>query len=173
MGFVALDALSTPGRTLLADPERAAAALRAALPDPIGHVLLQADLTAVAPGPLEPELERELGLVGEVESAGGATVYRFTEATIRRALDAGRTAAELHQLFATPVGDAGAPGADLPGRRRGPQARAATRRRGGIVPAQRRRGADRRGARLSGRRASWSCAGSRRPWRCRRCRWPS
>jgi hypothetical protein len=39
--------------------------------------------------------------VGEVESAGGATVYRFTEATVRRALDAGRTAAELHDLFAS------------------------------------------------------------------------
>jgi len=39
--------------------------------------------------------------VGEVESAGGATVYRFTETTVRRALDAGRTAAELHELFAT------------------------------------------------------------------------
>lgn len=101
LGLVALDALSTPGRTLLAEPDRAAAALRAALPDPIGHILLQADLTAVAPGPLEPALERELGLVGEVESAGGATVYRFTEATIRRALDTGRTAAEVHELFAT------------------------------------------------------------------------
>ena len=101
LGVVALDALSTPGRTLLADPARAAAALRVALPDPVDHVLLQADLTAVAPGPLEPELERELDLVGEVESAGGATVYRFTEATVRRALDAGRTAAELHELFAT------------------------------------------------------------------------
>lgn len=101
LGVVALDALSTPGRTLLTDPARAAAALRVALPDPVDHVLLQADLTAVAPGPLEPELERELGLVGEVESAGGATVYRFTETTVRRALDAGRTAAELHDLFAT------------------------------------------------------------------------
>ena len=101
LGVVALDALSTPGRTLLADPARAAAALRVALPDPVDHVLLQADLTAVAPGPLEPELERELDLVGEVESAGGATVYRFTETTVRRALDAGRTAAELHELFAT------------------------------------------------------------------------
>ena len=101
LGVVALDALSTPGRTLLTEPARAASALRAALPEPVGHVLLQADLTAVAPGPLEPELEHELDLVGEVESAGGATVYRFTEATVRRALDAGRTAAELHELFAT------------------------------------------------------------------------
>ena len=92
---------------LIGDPGRAASALRAALPEPVEYVLLQADLTAVAPGPLDPELERELDLVGDVESAGGATVFRFTEASVRRALDAGRTAAELHQLFAkrsaTPV----------------------------------------------------------------------
>jgi Helicase conserved C-terminal domain len=82
-------------------------ALRATLPEPVDHVLLQADLTAVAPGPLETALARELDLVAEVESAGGATVYRFTESTIRRALDAGRSAADLHELFArrsaTPV----------------------------------------------------------------------
>ena len=106
-GIVALDALSSPGRVLIGDPGRAASALRAALPEPVEYVLLQADLTAVAPGPLDPELERELDLVGDVESAGGATVFRFTEASVRRALDAGRTAAELHQLFAkrsaTPV----------------------------------------------------------------------
>ena len=101
LGVVALDAVSTPGRALLTDPGRAAAALRGALPDPVDRVLLQADLTAVAPGPLDPELERELDLVGQVESAGGATVYRFTEDTVRRALDAGRTATELHELFAT------------------------------------------------------------------------
>jgi hypothetical protein len=34
-----------------------------------------------------------------VESPGAATVYRFTEAGIRRALDAGRTADELHALL--------------------------------------------------------------------------
>jgi hypothetical protein len=101
LGVVALDAVSTPGRVLLDDPARAGAALRAALPDPVGHVLLQADLTAVAPGLLDPELERELDLVADVESAGGATVYRFTETTVRRALDAGHSAAELHELFAS------------------------------------------------------------------------
>jgi hypothetical protein len=107
LGVVALDALSSPGRALLTDPAAVGAALRATLPDPVDHVLLQADLTAVAPGPLEPELARELDLVAEVESAGGATVYRFTEATVRRALDAGRSAADLHELLAkrsaTPV----------------------------------------------------------------------
>ncbi len=77
------------------------------LPQPLDHVLLQADLTAIAPGPLETELARELSLLADVESTGGATVYRFSAASIRRALDAGRSAAELQELLArrskTPV----------------------------------------------------------------------
>ncbi|HXV93832.1 MAG TPA: helicase-associated domain-containing protein, partial [Pseudonocardia sp.] len=107
LGVVALDALSTPGRVLLTGPGGVAAALRSVLPPPVDHVLLQADLTAVAPGPLEAGLARELALVADVESAGGATVYRFTESSVRRALDAGRSASDLHDLLAarsaTPV----------------------------------------------------------------------
>ncbi|AEA27856.1 hypothetical protein Psed_5729 [Pseudonocardia dioxanivorans CB1190] len=107
LGVVALDALSGQGRVLLTDPGKAAAALRDALPEPIDHVLLQADLTAIAPGRLQPDLAAELALVADIESAGGATVYRFTEASIRRALDAGRTADDVRALLtarsATPV----------------------------------------------------------------------
>jgi hypothetical protein len=40
-------------------------------------------------------------LVADVESAGAATVYRVTEDTVRRALDAGRSAADVHELFRT------------------------------------------------------------------------
>ncbi|MEV6121904.1 helicase C-terminal domain-containing protein [Streptomyces sp. NPDC052077] len=93
--------------------ERAAAAARAArllaplLPEPLDHVLLQADLTAVAPGPLERPLADVLGVLADVESKGGATVYRFTPGSVRRALDSGRTAADLHAFLAahsrTPV----------------------------------------------------------------------
>jgi hypothetical protein len=36
-----------------------------------------------------------------VESTGGATVYRVSDASVRRALDAGRSAADLHALFRT------------------------------------------------------------------------
>jgi hypothetical protein len=102
IGVLALGALTTAGRALLADdPAAAVNAMGTALPEPIDHVLVQADLTLVAPGPLRPELARELALVADVESAGGATVYRVTEATVRRALDTGRTAADLHELFTT------------------------------------------------------------------------
>jgi hypothetical protein len=62
-------------------------------------VLLQADLTAVAPGPLAPGVAGDLSLVADVDSRGGATVYRFSDTSIRRALDAGRTAAELLEFL--------------------------------------------------------------------------
>jgi hypothetical protein len=102
LGVLALGALASAGRALLDEGAAAAAAvLLTALPEPVSHVVVQADRTVVAPGPLEPELQREIGLVADVESAGGATVYRVTEDTVRRALDAGRSAADLHELFRT------------------------------------------------------------------------
>lgn len=84
-----------------------AAALADLLPTPVDHVLLQADLTAVAPGPLEKRLARQLALLADVESRGGATVYRFAAGSVRRAFDAGWSAAEVHNFLAgssrTPV----------------------------------------------------------------------
>lgn len=95
-----------PDRLLpLPAAEQAAAGAAAArllaplLPEPLDHVLLQADLTAVAPGPLRRPLADVLGVLADVESKGGATVYRFTPASVRRALDAGRTAADLHAFL--------------------------------------------------------------------------
>ncbi|MGV9428467.1 helicase-associated domain-containing protein [Streptomyces sp. NPDC003656] len=92
----------------LATATAAAARLLAPLlPEPLDHVLLQADLTAVAPGPLRRPLADVLGVLADVESKGGATVYRFTPGSVRRALDAGQTAADLHAFLAehsrTPV----------------------------------------------------------------------
>jgi hypothetical protein len=100
LGLTALGGLSTAGRALLAGDDAAAArALGPRLPPPLDHVLVQPDLTVVAPGPLERDLARDLALVADVESTGGATVYRVSEASVRRALDAGRTSSELHELF--------------------------------------------------------------------------
>ncbi|MGP3977581.1 helicase-associated domain-containing protein [Streptomyces sp. 8N114] len=92
-----------------ADATRAAVAKALAphLPEPLSEVLLQADLTAVAPGPLERDLSAFLSVLADVESKGGATVYRFTPGSVRRALDTGCTAADLHAFLAehsgTPV----------------------------------------------------------------------
>jgi hypothetical protein len=75
------------------------AALDKLLPPPVDHVLVQADLTVVVPGPPEPGLAAELAMVAEHESAGGASVYRVTRDSIRRALDAGHTAGDLRAMF--------------------------------------------------------------------------
>jgi hypothetical protein len=100
LGLAGRGGLSSFARLLLQGQDREAArALRDLLPDPVDHVLVQPDLTVVAPGPLERDLARELALVADVESKGGATVYRITEATVRRALDAGRASSDLHELF--------------------------------------------------------------------------
>ena len=102
LGIVGRGAIASPFRTLLAgdDEDAVVAAMTRVLPAPIDHFLLQADLTVVVPGPLERDLAEKLAAVATVESAGAAMVYRISEPSVRRALDAGRTAGELHALFA-------------------------------------------------------------------------
>ncbi|OBK90961.1 helicase-associated domain-containing protein [Mycolicibacter sinensis] len=108
LGVLGRGAISSPGRALLAGLSNGAAepaalaavsAMTKALPEPIDHFLVQADLTVVVPGPLKRELAEELGVVATVESAGAAMVYRVSEQTIRAALDVGRTGAGLHAFF--------------------------------------------------------------------------
>lgn len=104
VGLVGRGAISTAGRALLEqDLEQGDAAvidaMTRALPTPIDHFLVQADLTVVAPGPLERRLADELNAVATVESAGAAMVYRVSEQSIRHALDIGKTADALRNLF--------------------------------------------------------------------------
>ncbi len=121
LGVTALGALTGYGRALVADatdgdgrdplgigpdgnrspgaPSPAAQALDRLLPAPVDHVLVQADLSVVVPGPPEPDLANELAAVADQESAGGASVFRVTAESIRRALDTGFAAGDLHALF--------------------------------------------------------------------------
>jgi hypothetical protein len=69
------------------------------LPKPVDHILIQGDNTAIAPGPLEHEVAQELALIADVESRGGATVFRFSEGSIRRGLDHGRTGDEISKFL--------------------------------------------------------------------------
>ena len=103
LGVVGRGAISTPGRALLdeaVDPAVAIDAMTRALPKPIDHFLLQADLTVVVPGPLQRDLAEELAAVATVESAGAAMVYRISEQSIRHALDIGKTRDWMHAFFA-------------------------------------------------------------------------
>lgn len=98
VGLVGLGALPAYARALLAGDDPAPA-LDALLPPPIDHVLIQADLTAVAPGPLERSFAHRLGLLADVESRGGATVYRFSADSVRRAFDSGWSAIEVKEFL--------------------------------------------------------------------------
>ncbi|MEV5744418.1 helicase-associated domain-containing protein [Microbispora rosea] len=107
IGVTGLGVPSSHGRAVARGDGTAAGLLGPLLPEPVDHVLLQADLTAVAPGPLTTDLGRRLALMADVESKGGATVYRFSEQSVRRALDAGHSADDLLTVLerhsATPV----------------------------------------------------------------------
>ena len=106
IGLVGRGAISTPGRALLnealepgADSSTAVDAMTRALPKPVDHFLVQADLTVVVPGPLQRDLAEDLATVATVESAGTAMVYRVSEQSIRHALDIGKTGDWMHALF--------------------------------------------------------------------------
>lgn len=81
--------------------EDAALLVRDALPEPVSHVVLQADLTAVAPGYLQPEVARGLLRMATPEGQGPATIYRFSADSIRSALDAGEDAPSILAFLRT------------------------------------------------------------------------
>ena len=93
LGITGQGALSTFGSNLLNEKEELE--IESALPKPVDHILIQADNSAVAPGPLTPELASEMGTIADIESRGGATVYRFSDSSIRRGLDHGKTGDQI------------------------------------------------------------------------------
>ncbi len=99
LGLVAHGALTPLGHALLAtspaDPEVLRSHLRELLPPPVEQAHFQADLTAVVPGPPSAALASLLSSVADRESEGHAVTWRFTPASVRRALDAGHGAADL------------------------------------------------------------------------------
>ncbi|HEX2417698.1 MAG TPA: helicase-associated domain-containing protein [Micromonosporaceae bacterium] len=100
LGVTGLGGLTSYARLLIGSgPEDTTEALAKLLPEPVSHILVQADLTVVVPGPPEATLAAELSLTADPESAGGAAVYRVTPASVRRALDAGMTGDDLQALF--------------------------------------------------------------------------
>lgn len=80
------------------------------MPERSGTLILQSDLTAIAPGPLTPDTAGELALLADRESTGIAGVRRFTRTSLRRALDAGWTGERVrtwwsqHSMTGVPQG---------------------------------------------------------------------
>ncbi|SNR91616.1 Helicase conserved C-terminal domain-containing protein [Streptosporangium subroseum] len=123
LGLVALDTITDLGRALAGldtaagdetddstpivenDPLLVECSTRA-LASVRRSALFGADLTAVVTGPPSSELAELLDRAAERESRGAASVWRFTPASVRRAMDAGHTAdgllADLAEVGAVP-----------------------------------------------------------------------
>ncbi|MFB6439308.1 helicase-associated domain-containing protein [Streptomyces sp. NPDC056411] len=92
LGLVAHGTLTPLGQALLTGPDSLAGALADLLPPPLEQAHFQADLTAVVPGRPATPLAALLASAADLESEGHAVTWRFTPASVRRALDAGHTA---------------------------------------------------------------------------------
>ncbi|MFF3062299.1 helicase-associated domain-containing protein [Streptomyces sp. NPDC057909] len=75
--------------------EALTSALERLLPEPQHTARFQADLTAVVTGAPAPDLTALLSGTADRESEGHAVVWRFTQASVRRALDTGADATAL------------------------------------------------------------------------------
>lgn len=101
LGLIAAGALTPLGQAVLTDQQDTVhELLTAALPPANDRALFGADLTVVVPGTPTAPVSRLLDAAADRESRGGATVWRFTPGSIRRALDEGRTAADLERDLA-------------------------------------------------------------------------
>jgi len=96
LGITGQGALSSFGKALITETDLG---IESALPKPVDHILIQADNSAIAPGPLTIEIANEMGTLADIESRGGATVFRFTEGSIRRALDHGKTGENIKDFL--------------------------------------------------------------------------
>ena len=97
LGITGQGSISTFGIALINNDEDLG--VEAALPKPVDHILIQADNSAIAPGPLTVELANMIGTIADIESRGGATVYRFSEGSIRRGLDHGQTGDQIKDFL--------------------------------------------------------------------------
>jgi len=96
LGVLARGALSGIGAALLADDAAAlASGTGRLLPAATETVLIGADLTAVAAGTPAAGLTTLLDSLADRETGGTASVWRFSPGSVRRALDAGRTADDI------------------------------------------------------------------------------
>jgi hypothetical protein len=73
--------------------------LAAHLPAEIDRVYLQADLTAIAPGPLAPALDLRLRTIATRESRAQASTYRFSTHSLGTGMTEGETADSIREFL--------------------------------------------------------------------------
>lgn len=88
----ALDADPGPGPASADPVDALTEALARVLPDPVHTLLIQADLTVLAPGLLDAPTESMLRRIADVESTGMASVWRISTGSLKRAASYGESA---------------------------------------------------------------------------------
>lgn len=102
LGLIAEDGSEPAWATPLRRGEPAdATALVHLLPAEVDRIFLQNDLTAIAPGPLQPALDVRLRTIAARESAAQASSYRFTSESVAHAFAAGETEQSILDFLGT------------------------------------------------------------------------
>ena len=81
--------------------DAAARLLEAHLPETSERLIIQADLSLIAPGPLPTSLEIELRKFAETEQISMASTYRLSALSISHGLETGLTEARIRELLTT------------------------------------------------------------------------
>ena len=95
LGLVGGNAVSSFAGVLVNRAEPLPPVLAELFPAPLETILIQADLTAVAAGPLAYEVGQDLRRLADQESRGAGGVFRFSADSLRRAYDAGWSSGEI------------------------------------------------------------------------------
>ena len=134
LGVLTNGALTTVGRALLeSDPKKLLAAASELLAPATAVGRFGSDLTVMVAGAPSAAVSALLDACADRESRGAAVVWRFSPASVRRALDEGASADELRSRAAGDRRDRAAATADLPDRRRCAPARCADRPAGALL----------------------------------------
>ena len=96
LGLTSLGAVSSYAAAVQTPEHALPTPLLDLFPAPVDRLIVQADLTAVAPGPLVHAVAGDLRLLADQESRGGGGVYRFSAASMRRAFQAGWSSTQVH-----------------------------------------------------------------------------
>ena len=94
LGISSMGTLTTFGREMLSGNDDIHE-LQKHLPPEVDYIIVQADLTALAPGRLPINSRLFMQQVANVESTGGATTYRFTAGSVLNGLEQGLSGEQI------------------------------------------------------------------------------
>lgn len=106
LGITSKNGMTSFGQAI-AQGESSINELKNNLPAFIDYIIVQTDLTALAPGRLLPDIRHFMQHVAEIESTSVATVYRFTPGSILNGIESGLSAdniiERITELSRTPI----------------------------------------------------------------------